>query len=191
MAESLASSSKSVNEPSTMQPAAPVSSLTSKFLSERAQMEIERRERQKRLRNQPSSEDLRVDDDEDDEEMEPPAKRQHLSSSSGVRTNTQKPRHPRAGPSGTDMATIDQVFWNGECRQTATRYADPRKDGMNTFRLTEVLGQVPFSMRQVPDMMLLITFLTRNQILLLRSCHPTPLTFHGFMNSSIVLYPSL
>ncbi|KAG5650353.1 hypothetical protein H0H81_012545 [Sphagnurus paluster] len=125
----------------------------SSFLSERAQMEKERRERQKRLRPD-SGFDTSLRGGEDDEGSglkEPPAKRQHISSSHGVRTNNGK-SHPFASHSQTsrsisqnapaNVPMIDQVFWNGELRPTATVHAEPRQDRRSTFRLTEILGKV-------------------------------------------------
>ncbi|TFK73058.1 phospholipase D/nuclease [Pluteus cervinus] len=118
-------------------------SLASTFLSERAQMEKERRERQKRLRREAG---LEVQDDDDGR----PAKRQHLSSSSRLRYGDSGSSSPPSSPPPEAMRntkniapkveTINQVFWEGELRQTATRHAEPRKDGRPTFRLTEVLG---------------------------------------------------
>lgn len=119
----------------------------SAFLSERAQLEKARLERQKRLRPEASLDDNNYGDDSDDDATvrEPPAKRQHLSLSSGSRTNNDSTRPVSSTSNGsTSQHTIDQVFWDGEFRQTATRHADPRKDGRPTFRLTEVLGQVSF-----------------------------------------------
>ncbi|KAF8222342.1 phospholipase D/nuclease [Tricholoma matsutake] len=116
----------------------------SAFLSERAQLEKARLERQKRLRPEASLDDNNYGDDSDDDATvrEPPAKRQHLSLSSGSRTNNDSTRPVLSTSNGsTSQHTIDQVFWDGEFRQTATRHADPRKDGRPTFRLTEVLGQ--------------------------------------------------
>ena len=99
---------------------APGQSVVSSFLSERAQLEKERRERQKRLRPQTSYDPTAAPDDDDLEV--PPAKRQQVSCS----------------------PTIEQVFWNGELRQTATQNAEPRKDDQATIRLTDVLGKVKF-----------------------------------------------
>ncbi|RDB17512.1 Tyrosyl-DNA phosphodiesterase 1 [Hypsizygus marmoreus] len=122
----------------------------SSFLSERAQLEKERRERQKRLRPEVARDESNADYDEDEEPgvSEPPAKRQQISSSSGVRANNGR-NHPVPSSSYSarphvppqNVATIDQVFWNGELRQTANMHAEPRKDGRPTFRLTEVLGK--------------------------------------------------
>ncbi|KAF9529923.1 tyrosyl-DNA phosphodiesterase-domain-containing protein [Crepidotus variabilis] len=105
------------------------------FLSERAKLERERLERQKRLRPHSISTIPTEEDSEDDDE--PPAKRQNISSSATT---------SRSSVSGSaakvDIPTIEQVFWNGELRQTATKNADPRKDGASTFRITEILGKM-------------------------------------------------
>jgi tyrosyl-DNA phosphodiesterase-1 len=122
----------------------------SAFLSERAQLEKERRERQKRLRNEASFEGNRYGDDSDDDMaiVEPPTKRQvFLASLPEMCTDNSRarPTLSSAAPStSADVQTIDQVFWDGEFRQTATKHADPRKDARPTFRITEVLGRVSF-----------------------------------------------
>lgn len=138
---------KTAPEPQPITPA-------SVFLSERAQLEKERRERQKRLRPDAVQDDDGDDRDGGREDDEPPAKRQHISSSSGVRADKGKANpasslyRPGSSASGSapaaNVSTIEQSFWNGEFRQTATRYAEPRKDGRPTFRLTEILGKVEF-----------------------------------------------
>ncbi|KAG6853081.1 hypothetical protein C0991_007011 [Blastosporella zonata] len=100
---------------------------TSNFLSERAQMEKERRERQKRLRPDTSFGDRNGDDDDDDERpAQPPAKRQHISFS-GVRTgnnfaSSSSQRGVEAVQTAPASSTIDQLFWHGELRQTATQH---------------------------------------------------------------------
>ncbi|KAJ4473667.1 tyrosyl-DNA phosphodiesterase-domain-containing protein [Lentinula aciculospora] len=114
--------------------------LTSTFLSERAQLEKERRERQKRHRKAqglPDSDDEgRVASDEEDIEQ-PKAKRQRLSSSyddqASARTGTATSSYELNSNEGP-------FFWAGEWRPTATQGVDPRMDGRATFRLTEVLG---------------------------------------------------
>ncbi|GLB44401.1 putative tyrosyl-DNA phosphodiesterase [Lyophyllum shimeji] len=100
----------------------------SAFLSERAQLEKERRERQKRLRPEAAVEDRFVGDEEEDEEpelKEPPAKSE---------------RGKAPSRAGFAWVPTGEQFWNGEMRQTATQGAEPRRDGRPSFRLTEVLG---------------------------------------------------
>lgn len=102
----------------------------STFLSDRARLEKERLERQKRLRPEMAIEmETQRDIFEDGEER--PAKRHHLSTSTSSRLNSNQKK-----PSN------ESFFWNGELRQTATMHAEPRKDGLPTFRLTDILGQV-------------------------------------------------
>ena len=128
----------------------PGQSVVSSFLSERAQLEKERRERQKRLRPQERSSSAAAPDDDDFEE--PPAKRHQIScsNSSFKRSNIV---HDSSSEKSHELPLIEQVFWNGELRQTATQNAEPRKDGQTTIRLTDVLGKVKFSWN------LIITFL--------------------------------
>jgi tyrosyl-DNA phosphodiesterase-1 len=132
------------NPTSSQQPIQPPSSQASSFLSERAKLERERRERQKRLRPDVHANKNDNADDEDEHEdtglREPPAKRQHLSSSGIGPNNGHYPFSSSISSQG--ISTIDQVFWDGELRQTANYHADPRGDGRPTFRLTEILGQV-------------------------------------------------
>ena len=115
-------------------------SAVSSFLSERAQLEKERRERQKRLRPQASSSSAPAPDDDSDLE-EPPAKR-HQVSSSNTSFKRSDISHDSSSKNSHELPTIEQVFWNGELRQTTTQHAEPRKDGQATFRLTDVLGKV-------------------------------------------------
>uniref|UniRef100_A0A8H7XX75 Phospholipase D/nuclease n=1 Tax=Psilocybe cubensis TaxID=181762 RepID=A0A8H7XX75_PSICU len=123
--------------PSSRPDVQPDCSPVSTFLSERAQLERERRERQKRLR--PLMEDIPVPED-DSEGEEPPAKRHQVypPSQSNVRSNVSSVNSSRNSSSGS---TSEQMFWKGELRQTATMGAEPRKDGKPTFRLTEILGK--------------------------------------------------
>jgi tyrosyl-DNA phosphodiesterase-1 len=144
MQKSSAETSQSGSHPaiasaSSQQPDRPAESATNAFLSERAQLERERRERQKRLR--PSSRKSTEDEESDDEG--PPAKRHQVStSSSRLRSNVSSSSKILGS---TSTPTIEQTFWNGELRQTATQHAEPRKDGQPVFRLTEVLGKVYLS----------------------------------------------
>lgn len=101
------------------------------FLTERAKLERERLERQKRLR--PETFVVEILDDSEGEEQ-PPSKR-HQGSSFHLQSNG-------IASSSKSSTSIEQLFWNGELRQTATAHADPRKDGLPTFRLTEILGKV-------------------------------------------------
>lgn len=121
------------------------SASTNTFLSERAQLEKERRERQKRLRKAQglpdSDDDLRAVSDEEDL-GQPNAKRQRLSSSS-VSYIGQTNVRTSAVPSSSKLGPIQgSFFWDGEWRPTATLGVEPRKDGRSTFRLSEVLGDV-------------------------------------------------
>jgi len=98
----------------------------STFLSERAKLEKERLERQKRLRPE-SVAGKKAQTDTIEDEEEPPAKR--YRSTSTLRSNPPEP-------------SKEPLFWDGELRQTAAIRAEPRKDGLATFRLTDILGKV-------------------------------------------------
>ncbi|KAF8810438.1 phospholipase D/nuclease [Phlegmacium glaucopus] len=91
----------------------------SSFLSERAQLEKEGPEREKGLQP-PSSRGSTTEDADENEDDEPPVKRQVSScSSSFKRSNI-----PSVSGSTQSNAipTIEEMFWNGELRQTATRH---------------------------------------------------------------------
>lgn len=114
----------------------------SSFLSERAKLEKERLERQKRLRREVGLDDEKAEkynaesgEDSDISMDGPPTKRQHLSTSSQEKSI---PSILTGGPGPSEA----EIFWDGELRQTATRFAEPRKDNKPTFRLTQVLGNV-------------------------------------------------
>jgi tyrosyl-DNA phosphodiesterase 1 len=174
--------------PSDYQTAVPGSST---FLSERAQLEKERRERQKRLRPEAILDNNDLDDESDEDAVvrDPPAKRQHLSSSSRVRTvnpSTRPTSSSSTASTSANMATIDRVFWDGEFRQTATRHAEPRKDGRPTFRITEVLGPVSLKFN---CLFCVSHSVIRKTIYHSPSCLHTHWTSHGYMNSLIVPSP--
>ena len=119
-------------------------SILSTFLSERAQLEKERRERQKRLRSQAGL------PDSDQETEERPAKRHNFSSSLGSLADSSRSstapsnsaRQSPATPIVAHPAEGEELFFEGELRQTATQHAEPRRDGRPTFRLTQILGKV-------------------------------------------------
>lgn len=107
----------------------------SSFLLERAKLENERLERQKRLRGEVAQGKMKAVEDESDFESDgsmdgPAAKKQHMS----------KPSQENSNPASSFNSR--QVFWNGELRQTATRHAEERRDRLPTFKLTQVLGSV-------------------------------------------------
>ena len=113
--------------------------LISTFLSERAQLEKERRERQKRLRTS------------EGESEERPSKRHHFSSSVRThidslprsRSSTASSDSPRQSPAPpVPRAGEEELFFDGELRQTATQHGEPRQDARPTFRLTQILGKV-------------------------------------------------
>lgn len=117
----------------------------STFLSERAQLEKERRERQKRLRPQSGLQDS------EGESEERPSKRHHFSSSVRTRTDslpgsrsfTASSDSPRQSPTPpVPQADEEELFFDGELRQTASQHGEPRNDGCPTFRLTQILGKV-------------------------------------------------
>jgi tyrosyl-DNA phosphodiesterase-1 len=162
----------------TSTPSANQVSSSSSFLSERAQLEKERLQRQKRLRGEGDGGD---DDDDTEEEAGRPTKRQHISSSPGAsRSNghsvsSAAPSSSQSGPTSNSSSTptTDQLFWEGELRQTANMHANPRRDGKPTWRLTEILGKVRMFHF---DGWISGTRFFRNPIYPLQSCRRTPLT---------------
>ena len=117
----------------------------STFLSERAQLEKARRERQKRLRTQSS----------EGEYGEQPSKRHHFSSSVTTRTDSLPGSRSSTAPSDSPRQSPvppiphpdeEEQFFDGELRQTATQHGEPRHDGRPTFRLTQILGKVWISL---------------------------------------------
>ncbi|ETW80095.1 hypothetical protein HETIRDRAFT_459808 [Heterobasidion irregulare TC 32-1] len=136
------------------QPEAGSSSTASLFLSERAELERARLERQKRLRP--------VDDDGDDDSgggagssgyaRAPSRKRPHkttsfqsssreesLHSSSVASTSTAPATSTARGKATSDEA----LFWDGEIRQTANKHVERGKngeDGKPVWRLSEIIG---------------------------------------------------
>lgn len=153
-------------QPPIKEPAAPTaSSSATSFLSERAQLERERRERQKRLRPDIYSgggQDADHSDEEVQEVQQPNAKRQRISSSSvGARRANAPPStlsstatsptaasSRAAGPSAQHRPTqpaasvTPTLFFDGELRQTANKHVDPQKDRRPVFRLSEILAPV-------------------------------------------------
>jgi tyrosyl-DNA phosphodiesterase-1 len=124
------------------------------FLAERAKLEKERLERQKRLRGEASlgddkhRRDSQSDSGSDVSMGERPTKKMHLS----------YPHKDKSAPSvsaGASSTSDREIFWDGELRQTATRFAEPRKDGQRTFRLTQVLGGVRFGRSSEPLLLIL------------------------------------
>ncbi|KAL0952281.1 hypothetical protein HGRIS_006571 [Hohenbuehelia grisea] len=107
------------------------------FLSQRAQMEKERLERQRRLRGDTMPNNVHQSDDDaagisDDE---PAAKRKRLFASNAASSS-----RTFASPAiGSDHPDADQLFWSGELRQVANRHADP-SDNRPKFTLTDVLS---------------------------------------------------
>jgi tyrosyl-DNA phosphodiesterase 1 len=181
VARSSMDNSQITNQP----PSQSEQSVVSSFLSERAQLEKERRERQKRLRPQASSSSAAAPDDDDLEE--PPAKRHQVScsNSSFKRSNMPLDSSSKTSP---ELPTIDQVFWNGELRQTATQNAEPRKDGQATIRLTDVLGKVKFFLYLILTFPFQLDLFERKRNSNSLSYHRTHWIGHGFTNFSIVRF---
>ncbi|KAI0743057.1 tyrosyl-DNA phosphodiesterase-domain-containing protein [Daedaleopsis nitida] len=131
----------------------------SAFRAERARLEAERLERQKRHRPDAyqSSKTVDLDESSDEEEQTRGAKRQRISPSSraGARSaNTHASSSSTAAanssyvaaaartrPSGNASGSGAQtVFWDGELRQTANAHVDPQKDRRPVFRLSEIIS---------------------------------------------------
>ncbi|TDL27098.1 phospholipase D/nuclease [Rickenella mellea] len=127
------------------------------FMSERARMEKERLERQKRLRLERG--------ESVDELAPPPSKRQRDSSynerrrgdtsvrstASGTASTSSSGRATPNGQQGASGASdgTQELFWEGTLRQTANKNVDPRKDTKSVFRLSELIGsksEIEFAM---------------------------------------------
>ncbi|CAL1698618.1 unnamed protein product [Somion occarium] len=108
------------------------------FPFDRAQLERERLERQKRLRpdlvEAQSKPQLDNEDEETDENV-------NMNGRSAKSTRPTTEKAPRATTSGTQSREpTDTYFWNGELRQTANKYVEPSKDTRPVFRLTDILA---------------------------------------------------
>jgi tyrosyl-DNA phosphodiesterase 1 len=110
----------------------------SSFLSERALLEKERLERQKRFRKEGGL------DTDNQETMLPHRKHVPKSPMPIDNTNIAVASSSRIPSQVTDTKPSEHLFWNGELRQIANMHAHPRNDGKPTFRLTEILGKVRF-----------------------------------------------
>ncbi|KAI0350558.1 phospholipase D/nuclease [Trametes cingulata] len=137
------------------------SSSAPSFLSERAQLERERLARLKRAHPHidPGVGNTADESEDEVEEQDPPgAKRQRFSSShvGARRTNAHASASsstvPAASAPGSSYAarsrapaaasgSSQDLFWDGELRQTANKHVDPRKDTRPVFRLSEIIGQ--------------------------------------------------
>ena len=106
------------------------------FLSQRAQLEKERLERQKRMRAQGTL---------PPEDAEPPAKRANTGTDSSAASSNAKGKGREPGKievaksANTSTYARETLFWDGELRQTANMHV---KDTKPVFRLSEVLGKV-------------------------------------------------
>ncbi|KIK61610.1 hypothetical protein GYMLUDRAFT_42622 [Collybiopsis luxurians FD-317 M1] len=154
-AESQVESTSKVSDPNPP-PVHQSTATSSSFLSERAQLEKERLERQKRYRQAmglPTNDDESQTESEDEEDAEvPSAKKQRRLSSSKSTSN-----HQTSVPGVKSESIQDPFFWDGEWRPTATRGVEPRKDGKPTFRLSEILGN-----KQEISFAILSTFAEQN-----------------------------
>ncbi|KAI1791374.1 phospholipase D/nuclease [Ganoderma leucocontextum] len=137
---------------------APQPQATSSFVSDRAQMEKERLERLKRRRpdlHQQVNTVVLNDDSDNEEEHARGAKRQHTSfyssgarcantypstSSSSTVTATSSRSTSRPAASAAASSQAQEIFWDGELRQTANSRVIPAKDKRPLFRLTEILS---------------------------------------------------
>ncbi|KAI0087489.1 tyrosyl-DNA phosphodiesterase-domain-containing protein [Irpex rosettiformis] len=132
-----------------MQAAVPHSG--SPFLMDRAEMERQRLERQKRKRPDIARVENIIPKREEDDDMiidgdaVRETKRQHVSSPAATaRTNasssSQPPRSAIARSQPQTHRNKEELFYDGEIRQTANKYVDPPKDTHPVFRLSEILS---------------------------------------------------
>jgi tyrosyl-DNA phosphodiesterase-1 len=116
------------------------------FLSERAQLEKERLERQRRLREMGKL---------PPEDAPPPSKRQRSESveqktaANGIASTSKTTVPVIFGKSklfGAQKTTAENRFWDGEIRQSGNLHVKPENETGPTFRLSEILGAVSSSM---------------------------------------------
>lgn len=113
------------------------------FISERAQMEKERLERQKRMRATgvlpPSS---------------PPQKTASSASATNGKEKGKGSMKLDVNPplKQNNTANGDGFFWDGEIRQTANMHVEKSKDTKPTFRFSELVGPVSFSFPPRPHL---------------------------------------
>ena len=123
------------------------------FLGDRAEMERQRLERQKRQRpgmshaknvipKEEEDDDIVIDDDAIRE-----TKRQRVSpiaapAQTNASSSSQPPRPTNARGQSRIQVNKDELFYDGELRQTANKHVDPTKDIRPIFRLSEILSQV-------------------------------------------------
>jgi tyrosyl-DNA phosphodiesterase 1 len=126
---------------------------TSAFLSDRAKLERERLERQKRQRPDLAQTGNVIPKDEEDDDVnlvgdiDRDVKRQRVSHSvTTARTDASSSSKPLTSASANTRAAVnsnrDAFFYDGELRQTANKHADPVKETRPVFRLTEILSPV-------------------------------------------------
>ncbi len=126
---------------------ASTSNATNSFLSERAQMEKERRERARKFLEAKGPKEDDEDTTSADKDKKRRGKARHYrksvnlddddADSDGEVRATQRP--PVAS---TSTPPGEQLFFDGELRPTPVQGGEPRKDRKATFRLTEALGKV-------------------------------------------------
>ncbi|TCD60766.1 hypothetical protein EIP91_009535 [Steccherinum ochraceum] len=156
---SIASSSRPNSIPPPPTPVTPqlYQPPSNSLLFDRKKMEEERLARQKRLRpdlQHPVSggdDEAEEGDEEEGDEMEKErdqrAKRQRLSStlpstSRANITSSSSSVRPAAGSSSSRSRPRpeEELFWEGELRQTANMHVDKEKDTRPLFRLSEIIG---------------------------------------------------
>jgi tyrosyl-DNA phosphodiesterase-1 len=129
------------------------------FMAERAKLEQARLERLKRLRpetDQPDPAAKRArssppsSDTEDDDDAKPTRPACVLLRSAVLPHLTGREYDSKSLPAASKgkekvVKPEDELFWNGELRQTANSLADPSKDKRPVFRLSEIIGPVRHS----------------------------------------------
>lgn len=146
----------------TPAPPPPPPAAKSSFLSERAQMEKERRERARKFRQAAG---LKDDDDGSDGES---SSRPPPPPPPAAKVKSTPKLAPAQPPSG------DQLFFDGELRPIAVQGCEPRRDGKPTFRLTQALGKV-----RTPDLIIPDSLSCRNPTSPLLSFRPTRTIYLG------------
>lgn len=126
---------------------------TGTFLGDRAEMERQRLERQKRQRpgmsnlknvipKEEEDDDVVIDDDAIRETKRQCVSQLAAPAYTNASSSSQPSRPTNARGQSKLQGSREELFYDGELRQTANKHVDPTKDTRPVFRLSEILSQV-------------------------------------------------